>query len=387
MAQAVVSTWIPRSDTHVHEMAEKLPEVGLPIADIRVGHDLTFTITSRSGRRISACMKPYGLFTFKSEVEDGDVASYIDEISSMVVDEIFKGAQQVTYHQVKAGILPVAYHTTLYTGSPPQGRDAVSAGHLKAYLDPKQPYSVDSILYIVGDKRGQHTKSTDYFSYIVLAANYVNSMVETMSEIYEESRKVEELLDRKDFNEIRERMGEIASIRKSCSERYGKLMQAVSNFSHAKATFEGEDFDPEEQKLAQALHINDGFVRLRNDSDYLKPLWSDVLIKNLENLNFMVNTRLSLQQNIEAQKEAKEMKLLQAIFLVGVITSIIALGAMPGARLTLYNPEGILLAEGNIVSFQLRELISFGVIAVIASLGFFLVFNWAYMTLSKKLLR
>ncbi|MFH1402743.1 MAG: hypothetical protein ABIH11_00560 [Candidatus Altiarchaeota archaeon] len=389
MAFIVISSWIPRSYTHVYEIGGKLDGVGLPIEDVRIEDGLYFTVRTRDGRRVEACMTPYGLFSFKSEfgedeLSDGLLSSFSEEIRNLLVEDIFGSIQKVTYQQVKEGIIPLFFHKTVFSRQfHPGNTKAVKSGKYEVYVNDQNIYSADSGLYVCGEPVAADTGATEYFSYIVLTSSYVNHMVEVMSGIYKKILDVEVIIETEEFKAIKNVMVSIGTIRKDCSERYGKLMQAVSNFSHAERLFKSMRLDDAQKQMSSALGIDRGFERLKDDSDYLLPLWSDVLIKNLENLDFMVNARFELQQAIEVRKEEKEMKLLQAIFLVGVIASILTLGAMPGATITLYSPDGVLLAEGSLISFKLEDLASFGVLAIIVSMVFFIAFNYIYFHIGK----
>ncbi|MBD3387501.1 MAG: hypothetical protein GF416_00610 [Candidatus Altiarchaeales archaeon] len=388
MPAIVVSTWIPRSDTHVYEIAGKQESIGLEVYDLTVNGGLSFNVKSRSGREIEAKILPYGLFTFKSEFKEVTAEKILEfkkEVRELLIEDIFKPAQAVTYQQIKDGILPIGFHATVFDGGVPMGLQSVEASEVKVYFDMPRLYSTKSNIYVNGSVTEDGMRMIEFLLYTVLGSNYVNTMVETMSKVYNDMVDVEGILEEEDFKDIRETMISIAALRKRCSERYGKLKQAVSNFKHTHEIYDEMGKTRDQEELAKALDVKGNFQRLYRDSDYIIPLWRDVLITDLENLNFIVNTRLGMQTSIETQKEEKEMKLLQAIFLVGVISSIIALGAMPGAELTLYSPEGSLIAHGKLVSFKVQELMSFGVIAIIVSILFFLLFNYVYMRLSSRI--
>ena len=384
MAFIVVSSWIPRSHTHVYEIGGKLGKVELDVESVEIEGSLSFKITSRNGRVIKASLNPFGLFTFTSEVKEDElseksVKSFKEEVANLLLEDIFGATQQVTYQQIKDGILPLSFHASVFSEScVPEGVEPLNVGGRTLYYNPEGLYSADSDIYVCGKPDKTLSASTNYFSYVVLTSSYMNAMVEEMSRNYKKTLEVEEKLEKSEFEAIGELMYSLGWLRKDCSERYGKLMQAVKNFEHAEGVFRKESFTKEQAQLSEALKVSEGFERLGHDSDYLLPLWSDVLIKNLENLDFMMNARFELQQSVETMNEEKEMKLLQVIFLIGVIASILTLGAMPGAKITLYNPDGSLAATGNMVSFDLGDLINFGIAAIIFSIVFFVLFNYIY---------
>jgi membrane-anchored glycerophosphoryl diester phosphodiesterase (GDPDase) len=105
---------------------------------------------------------------------------------------------------------------------------------------------------------------------------------------------------------------------------------------------------------------------------------------NLSNLSFAVGARIDLQESFETVKERREMKLLQAIFLIGVIASLLTLGAMPGARLTFYSPTGEVIGSGSLSAFNLSELLTYGVFAISFAIVLFLILNFIYENIAKK---
>jgi len=384
-----VSSWIPRSYTHVTEIGSKLDSLKLPVTDVRIEDSLYFNITSKGGRKVSARLTPYGLFSFTSEFKDSQIneeiiSSFKNEVENLLIKDIFSEIQQVTYQQIKDGILPLSFHAVVVSSNyHPKNLDEQDCGDIKLYLNSQRLYSADSDLYVCTKSDLSDSEAIGFFSYTVLTSRYVNQMVEVMSGIYKKGIGVKKTLEEDEFETLKDVLISIGGIKQDCSERYGKILQAVSNFSHARQTFTQLKLSGTEEQLAFSLRIEDGFEHLSHDSDYLMPLWSDVLIKNLDNLSFMINARIELQESVETRKEQKEMKLLQAIFLVGVITSIITLGSMPAARINLYSPSGELLAKGTLASFNIETLAYFGAIAIVVSLFFFSLFNYVYTKISK----
>jgi len=389
MASIRVSSWIPRSYTHIYEIAGKLNKVLLPIEDVRVDKSLEFKLETQAGRRVECSLTPYGLFSFTAQFSEDEIAGgaaerFKKEISDLLLERIFKDIQKVTYQQIKDGIMPLFFHAVVFSEKhAPKELEPIAAGGIRLYFDRQNLYSAESILYVCGKSASGASGATDYFSYLTLASAYVNAMVEAMSGVYAKIVEVEQFLQKNEFNKINARLASIAKIRKDSSETYGKIKQAVSNFSHASDSFRSGKLTKEQSKVASALALEDGFERLKYDSNYLLPLWSDVLIKNLENLNLMIDERFEFQQSTDTKVEQREMKLLQAIFLVGVIASMLTLGAMPGAKINLYTPDGVLAATGSIASFKLEDFLLFGFTALSVSLLLFLLFNFMYIKLTR----
>jgi hypothetical protein len=68
-----------------------------------------------------------------------------------------------------------------------------------------------------------------------------------------------------------------------------------------------------------------------------------------------------------SETQEKEMLFLQGLFLMGVVASLLALGAMPGATITLYDNAENLIATGRLSSFFFEDLMRYGIIALIST--------------------
>jgi hypothetical protein len=351
MACVIVSTWMPRSPQHLREVAGLLDKAEVNASDVVLDGDLRFNAESNECLKANVSFTPYGLFSFTVECDvvlgEAEIQGLTGKVKQLLLEDILKIIQPITYRQITGKIMPIRWEATVLD-------------------DPAE------------------AEAAGYHAYVKLASGYVEDMVSIFGGIYKEMVDAESKMEDADFTVLKETMLTTEEIKKGCVERYGKLKQASNNMWHANKAYTQACKDAALAAVSESMGVPEGFTALEYDFGYVMPLWSDVLIKNLENLNFMVSARLSMQQSVETQKEEREMKLLQGIFLVGVITSIIALGAMPGASITLYNPEGALVAEGELVSFQLRELLLYGVIAILISVSFFALFNYAYMRINKN---
>jgi hypothetical protein len=96
------------------------------------------------------------------------------------------------------------------------------------------------------------------------------------------------------------------------------------------------------------------------------------LLKYMQNVFIM--TEKYIQTNITGlsarYNEAQQTLLnrLQFLFLIGVVVSFLTLGAFPGANFTFVGPTGELIASGTMVSFDLRTLVVFGLLATLITL-------------------
>ncbi|MFC1640672.1 hypothetical protein ACFL2D_01335 [Patescibacteria group bacterium] len=78
-----------------------------------------------------------------------------------------------------------------------------------------------------------------------------------------------------------------------------------------------------------------------------------------------VDQTLSLVELLYQENEQKEINTLQVIFIVGVITSLIALGAMPGAFISVMNQAGDILYTAELESFSFMDLAKWGPVALV----------------------
>ncbi|MBU0761785.1 MAG: hypothetical protein KKD39_02065 [Candidatus Altiarchaeota archaeon] len=375
MIPVSVYSWIPRSPQHVFEVAELLSKLKLDVKDINVGESLCFKIKAPE-RVFDVEFTSYGLFKFTTEVKDAsEILKLKEETKRLLVEDIFGIIQKVSYHQIKTGVIPMDYTCVYYTTEKPKkGYDIVKAAGGGVYLG-KNPYDPGEDTVVYAKKTQGIDEALDYIVYSKLLASYNKQMISEFSKIYKKMMEVEALIENEDFKVLEEIMKSTDTIKKQSAERYGKLTQALNNLGHAEEKIK----QSKNQSVMNALKVYDSFKRLRYDFNYLGPLWSDVLLKTLDNLEFIVNARFELQESIETRKEESEMKLLQAIFLIGVIASILALGAMPGAKIMLYHPDGTLAATGVMQSFSFEDFITYGIGAIVFSILFFAAFNTLYM--------
>lgn len=388
MAYVAVSYWIPRSPQHLSEVAGLLDKLELKTESINLCDNLEFTL-EKDGETYRALFSSYGLFTLstkigKDSVGEDDLHHIRGKAEEILFHDILEKIQPITYHQIAKGMLPANFHMTVYTcGECPGELDCVESNGIKVYFNKAEKYRPDSKVYVYGDPDPEISGVLNLYSYTVLASKYLGDVVVEFGEIYRRLEEVEAMTEEEDFDILKKLITETDKVKKECSERNGKLIQAYNTIRHARKIFEDNVSGSSYAGVHEDMEVGKAFDRLEYDFDYISPLWKDVLLNTIENLDFMVNARFELQESLETRKEEKEMKLLQAIFLVGVISSILALGAMPGATLTLYSPDGALLAEGSLVSFKITDLVSFGVIAIFVSVFFFMLFNYLYLNFGK----
>jgi hypothetical protein len=270
--------------------------------------------------------------------------------------------------------MPLGFHRVILSKTfKPRGVPEKKVGPLTIYYDDQRVYSTDCALYVYGSEDQKLLNVLDYFSFTVLAGKYIGTMVSIMAELYKKADAIVKEIDalgetsaysKKQFTTLKGSIVETDFIRRDCSERYGKIQQATKNFEHTEQAYRKEKLASGEECIAECLNIEGVFERLRCDSDYLIPLWRDVLIDNLENLSFAVRARISFQESLETKKEQKEVRLLRHITVLSLAAALIKLGSTP--------------------SFRVSDLLVYGILAIIISALIIFVVEYFSGALRKK---
>jgi hypothetical protein len=101
------------------------------------------------------------------------------------------------------------------------------------------------------------------------------------------------------------------------------------------------------------------------------------IFTSMEQLNDYHDARIQ-------KRQSEQMDLLQGIFLVGVVASVVTLGAMPGARILTYDAAGKLLGKSELEAFSLSDLLRFAPIVVITAFAIFLLIKTVFLLLKKE---
>ena len=109
--------------------------------------------------------------------------------------------------------------------------------------------------------------------------------------------------------------------------------------------------------------------------NYITKLWQ-MTDESLSSAADLINSLY--QENTQ-----KELTTLQAIFLIGTTASFLTLGAMPGAMLKFFNPDGNLIAGGGFISFDLMTMVKFGFMALIVSLAIYFLWEIFFKNVRK----
>ncbi|MBU1146260.1 hypothetical protein KKD80_01810 [Patescibacteria group bacterium] len=119
----------------------------------------------------------------------------------------------------------------------------------------------------------------------------------------------------------------------------------------------------------------DRFAKTMGIHNYVFKLWQ----MTDESLSSAAELISSLYQ----ENTQKELTTLQAIFLIGTTASFLTLGTMPGAVLKFFNPDGDLIAGGQFLSFDLMTMLKFGFMALMISLGVYILWEIFFKNVRK----
>ena len=128
-------------------------------------------------------------------------------------------------------------------------------------------------------------------------------------------------------------------------------LNQLDGFMKTRETLVPEDI-LEQLKTVKAYN----FETLRNAKEYFKELF--------EMTEKHANTTLSLVSSLYQENEQNELTNLQVIFIIGVIASIISLGAMPNSSFILKDLAGNIMYTGQTSHFDYKALIIYGSITL-----------------------
>lgn len=124
--------------------------------------------------------------------------------------------------------------------------------------------------------------------------------------------------------------------------------------------------------LLEALKLHD-FTEMVRLNNYVRDQF-DLTMR-------YIASTIELSEFVYKENEQKELNILQVIFAIGTIATIVSLGAMPGAQLFLTISGDAV--SGEIVSFDGQTLLVWTVISVVIGLLLFLALNYLFLYAKK----
>ncbi|MEI7619953.1 MAG: hypothetical protein WCJ57_00070 [Candidatus Falkowbacteria bacterium] len=121
-------------------------------------------------------------------------------------------------------------------------------------------------------------------------------------------------------------------------------------------------------------YLNDNFYSLEQTGGYLSDLWTMT--------ESHVRSTQELITSLYQESTQKQLNILQIIFIVSAVASIIALGSIYGFDFKAYDGAGNLMAYGSTVSFTFFDLARFGFSALGLGLSIYVIFFFVYNKIS-----
>jgi hypothetical protein len=179
---------------------------------------------------------------------------------------------------------------------------------------------------------------------------------------------------------------EMTVLRKRDTFKFKELPTMISNLLEVQrevsAIFrrlnQSDDFLMQRQdmckipKILDTLEMHDftEMVRLKNYIQDQLGMTKDYIDSTIRQIEYVYK-----------DNESKEMNILQVIFAIGTIATIVSLGAMPGANLVM-NIAGNNIT-GEIISFDVATLFYWTAISVVIGIVLFVLLNFAFMHVKK----
>jgi hypothetical protein len=125
-------------------------------------------------------------------------------------------------------------------------------------------------------------------------------------------------------------------------------------------------------KLLDSIKLND-FREMRHLILYVKHQFSMT--------RSYTTSTIDLVQFLYKENEQKEFNILQVIFAIGTISTIVSLGAMPGAKIFMNIIDNQIV--GEVVSFNFITLILWTLISVLVGVIMFIFLNYVFLSAKK----
>ncbi len=117
-------------------------------------------------------------------------------------------------------------------------------------------------------------------------------------------------------------------------------------------------------------YLMDSFRSLSHTSSYIKNLWQMTE-------NYVSNT-FNLIDLLYQESNQKQLNVLQFIFVISAVASIIAMGSIYGFEIDIFDKLGSQVLHGESISFALFDLLRFGGAAILIGSILYFLFTFAY---------
>ena len=182
--------------------------------------------------------------------------------------------------------------------------------------------------------------------------------------IWEEVDKIKEM-NRLPYNKL-------STIRDSLTELDNEVVFLSSRLNQTILLLSG--FDSEYSSLSFKKYLTGNISSLEKTGNYLSDLWH------------MTESRVKSAQDLIAslyqESTQKQLNILQIIFIISAMASIIALGSIYGFEFKAYDLSGQMTYYGSTKSFALFDLLRFGLSALFSGIAVYLIFFFVYNKVS-----
>lgn len=142
------------------------------------------------------------------------------------------------------------------------------------------------------------------------------------------------------------------------------LLDIKRNITFIKSRLKQLDGFMSTRERLSTYEVNDDLKKL-HEYNYQTMSNSKMYFKELFDMTEKhADATLELVQMLYKENEQNEIRTLQLIFIIGAVASIIALGAMPGANISLVDSAGNLI-QGRLNAFNWIDLLKFGFLTLV----------------------
>lgn len=320
-----VYSWLPRSHVHIAEVLSKI-ESGISdfeVSDVKYNENLSFIIKSFSNyKNLEFSLDGEGLYCLSAKLPevniDSEVREFYEFAKKFIKEEVIKRFHNVTHVQINEGILPINFTTFVLSVKehPVKGFEHKKSGGFSIYFKQSDFYVRDSFVYLSGKF------SVSVFDFINLSAfsnllsRFMFEMMNKMEEYHHGTKRVIKLLDDNPDSElINNAYIKIDLVKKDASESYAKVVQSLECISRKNKFF--IDCSKRNNSLIHALNIDNNFVRINADKEYVLNLWK-----------LLLNHLTSVDASVKSQVNFRSLKSKRSDYFFGLLNTVFVLAAL-----------------------------------------------------------
>ncbi len=317
-----VYAWIPRSYVHLAEIADKARKgLSINISRIEYKDYVSFTINNfEEYKNISFVADGDGLYSVSIKLPDNNpeikAKEFYNTAKKLIMNKLIKELHKVTYTQIIEGILPITFNTVIFNNKNKEIKGFIKkkAGNLTIYLKEEEGYMKDNFIFINGKPNKNNEIIMDYYAFTNNLSRFFYEMMNKMEEYHNGTKEVIRLLEYEPNNKkINNAYLNLDLVKKDASESWAKVEQAIDCLIRKNKEFNSI----KNNTLINTLGINNKFIKLEADKNYILSLWS-LLINHLEYVDTAVEARVNFK-NIESNNNNKWLGIINTAFILSTI--------------------------------------------------------------------